>query len=154
LQRDVVLRVRAIALAGQTLRAANDRLEDVDVVVARDALDDRRDPLEAHPGVDVLGGKLGERTRRVAVVLDEDQIPDLDVARALAVHAARVWRALLVASLRTPVDVDLGARPARPRVGHLPEVLLLEAADAVAPDVGDLAPDGVGLVVGRVDGRV
>src|SRR5262249_3328577 len=37
------------------------------------------------------------------------------------------------------------------RVAHLPEVLLLEAADPIAPDVGGLEPERGGLVVGGVD---
>ena len=79
---------------------------------------------------------------RVAVVLDEDEVPDLDVARAAAVHGAAVARlALVVAGRRAAVDVDLGARPARARLAHLPEVLLVEAEDALRGDVGHLGPE-------------
>src|SRR5262249_35031128 len=63
---------------------------------------------------------------------------------------ATMPRSPQVAGAGTAIDVDLGARTARPRVTNLPEVLLLEAADPVAADVGALEPQRRGLVVGGV----
>jgi hypothetical protein len=59
LDRDVLLLVRVVALARDALDVPDDRLEEVDVVVARLALDHRHDALEAHAGVDVLRRQLG-----------------------------------------------------------------------------------------------
>ena len=47
--------------------------------------------------------------------------------------------------------IDLGARPARARVAHLPEVVLVaEPVDPVVGQPGDLAPEAARLVVGVV----
>src|SRR5262249_59444734 len=123
--------------------AGDDAPEDVDLVVRRHVLQHRGDALEAHARVDVLGRQIREHARRVTVVLDEDQVPDLHEPAAVAVHLAAVRRSLLVTRLRPALDVDLRARSARAGVAHLPEVLFLEAADAIAPDVGDLAPEAL-----------
>jgi hypothetical protein len=46
------------------------------------------------------------------------------------------------------VHVDLGARPARPRVRHLPEVVLrAQPVDPLVGKSGDLAPERARLVV-------
>ena len=106
------------------------RAEEVGVVVAEDVLQHGDDALEAHAGVDVLGRQLAQAPVGLAVVLDEDEVPELDVARAVAVDGADVaGHALPVAGLRAAIEMDLGARPARPRLAHLPEVLALEAQD-------------------------
>src|SRR2546421_479914 len=55
----------------------HDRRENVRVVVARLALQHRRDALEAHPRIDVLCRQRAELALRVAVELDENEIPDL-----------------------------------------------------------------------------
>ena len=41
-------------------------------------LHDGGDPLETHPGIDVLGGECAETSISVRVELYEDEIPDLD----------------------------------------------------------------------------
>src|SRR5262249_48305265 len=132
----------------------DDATEDVDVVVAGHALEHRGDALEPHAGVDVLRWQLRERAARIAVVLDEDQVPDLDEARATAVDAAVLRLVLLVARLAAAVDVELGAGTTGAGLAHLPEVLLLEAAHPIATDVGDVEPQRPGLIVGRVDGGI
>src|SRR5438874_3843475 len=154
-QRDVVALGGAVALAREPLAGLHDRAQDVDRVVVAHALEHGTDALEAHAGVDVPGGQVGELPLGVAVVLDEDQIPELDVARAAAVDGAAVRLVgAPVARRGAAVDVDLGARAARPGLAHLPEVLRLEAEDAVAADVGPPGPERGRLVVGRVDGGV
>src|SRR5205823_4554247 len=145
----------AVALAREPLAGRHDRAQEVDRVVVAHALEHGTDALEAHAGVDVPGGQVGELALLVAVLLDEDQVPELDVARAAAVDGAAVRLvAAPVARRGAAVDVDLGARAARPGLAHLPEVLGLEAEDAVAADVGQLGPERGRLVVGRVDGGV
>ena len=68
-------------LAGQLADRVQDRREHIGVVVARLALQHRRDALEAHAGIDVLGRQRRQRSVGVAVELDEDEVPDLDDVR-------------------------------------------------------------------------
>ena len=126
-----------------------DRVPQVDAVVAVLALDDLRDAFEAHAGIDVLRGERRELAAGVAVELDEDEVPDFHHARVFAVDlrpAGFVGRA---------VDVDFRARAARAGVAHFPEVVFAEVVDvvvaleAVLLPIGDLAPDLGGLGVAR-----
>ena len=113
-----------------------DRAEDVGFVVgdlgvgeigeAFRALNDGGDALEAHAGIDMLGGQRRETCRRVRVELDEDQVPDLDALGTAFVHE----RAFGVA-LRREVDVDFGARTARAGFAHHPEIVFFVAVDDV-----------------------
>ena len=102
------------------------RLEGVDVEERVDALEEHRRPLEAHARVDVL---LRERRQRAVlgeVELHEDEVPELEVALALATGpAARPAAAVLLAA----VVEDLRARAARAGVGGLPEILRTRQAD-------------------------
>src|SRR5581483_3469393 len=91
------------------------------------------------------------------VVLHEDEVVELHVAVAVAAGAA-VGAAAAV--LGAAVVEDLRARPARARVGGLPEVVLPEPHDPLAGDPDPLprldrdrvlveAEGGVALVDGR-----
>ena len=153
-QRDVVAVRGSVALAGEPLGGGDDRAQDVGLVVPALVLQDRTDALEAHARVDVLGGELGELALRVAVVLDEDEVPELDVAGATRVHPAAMRRVVApITRVGTPVDVDLRARPARAGLGHLPEVLGIEAEHPRGGQIRHLGPQPRGLVVARVHGR-
>ena len=106
-----------------------DRREQVGVEVRRDLLEDARQTLEAHPGVDAR-----ERQRVAAVgplvELHEHEVPDLEPARAVlgvVGHAPRPLRQLGAA-----IEVDLAARAARAGLGHPPEVVVVAGVD-VAP---------------------
>ena len=59
-------------------------------------------------------------------VLHEHEVPELDVALLAA-----VGRAALGPDVGPVVAEDLGARPARAGLAHLPEVVLAEALDAL-----------------------
>ena len=85
-----------------------------------------------------------ERAVGVAVVLDEDVVPDLHHARVFAVLTE-----LAAGLVGRAVDVDLGARAARAGVAHLPEVVLAAVVDVVVGDAGDLLPEVGGFVVAR-----
>jgi hypothetical protein len=107
-------------------------------------LEEGQDPLQAGAGVDVALGKLGERAVLGPVVLHEDQVPELDETLLAADRGAT-----LLAEVRPPVVVQLGARPARPGGAHGPEVVLLASALDPLPGHADLLrPDLDGLVVG------
>ena len=94
----------------------------------------RRYPLQAHAGIN---GRLGQRIQlacRVPVELHEHQIPDLDIASAVA--AERAIGVALIGSCRAHVVMDLAAGAAGAGVAHLPEIFLetflsLESDDAL-----------------------
>ena len=153
-----------LEVGGVGLRAARgadrleDRREDLGVVVAALALDDRDEPLEAHAGVDVLRRQRLERAVRLAIELDEDEVPDLE-----DVGVARVDERRRVASADA-VEVDLRAGAARAGLAHLPEVVLHRArqhplrGQVLAPEIPRLdvrveTGTGVAAEVGRVEPR-
>ncbi len=142
-------------MAEQLPHPGMDRGEQVGVEVARDLLEDACQPFQAHPRVDA-GERQGNPAGRPLVELHEDEVPDLEPARAglgVVRDAARP-----LGELGAPIEVDLAARPARTRLGHPPEVAVVAGLD-VAPDghpirrQADLvAPDRPGhliVLVGR-----
>ena len=60
-----------------------DRHEEIGVVVGEHLLADARESLKAHPRVNALKGELGAAAISVLFVLHEDEVPDLQPARAL-----------------------------------------------------------------------
>ncbi|KAI5309940.1 hypothetical protein KEM55_002081 [Ascosphaera atra] len=116
--------------------------EDVGVVVGGLVLEDGHETLVAHAGVDVFGGEGLEGGVRLAVVLDEDVVPDLKDIRVVLVDERRGIAA------PDPVVVDLAARAARALVAHLPEVILHVAGEDVVFSDADVEPALSGLVVG------
>lgn len=91
-------------------------------------------------------GKSSLPSPAAALVLHEDQVPDLHVA--LVVDG----RAAFDAELGAPVVVDLRARATGSRDAHGPEVVLLaQALDALGGNADLVAPDLLGLVVVEVD---
>ena len=151
----------AVFLAGEFFEAAEERGEDVALVVGDHAgevlevlraLHDAGDAFEAHARVDVAGRERAEGAVRVGVELDEDQVPDLHAAGVAAVDE----RALRVA-FGGQVDVEFGARTAGAGLAHHPEIIFLIAVHDV--DLGVeaggaelLGPDAPGFLVelGRV----
>ncbi len=121
--------------------------EQIGLVHRGEPVRDREDALEAHPRVDILRLELGERAVRAAVVLLEDEIPDLDVA--IAEVGPGIARTARVPGTRIVKDLARGA--ARPRRAHRPEIILIEPRDArrVEADLG--LPDALRVVIGRVD---
>ena len=104
----------AIARAGRIHRRlgrSQQMHEQVDLVVRVHMLQHRRQPLQAHAGVHAGLGQPVHHARLVAVELHEDVVPDLDVAVAVLLGAAR--RA--AGDFRAVVVEDLAARAARAR---------------------------------------
>ncbi len=134
-----------------------DRDEQVGVVVRGDLLERRWRCAPAHARVDAGLRERRERPVRVELELHEDEVPDLEPARAVLRVIGHAEIAL--AELCAAVVVDLRAWPARPDIGHPPPVLLVAGREVAPPDepLGrqpDLvAPDVMGKVVGRVHGR-
>ena len=125
-----------VMLAAESFDLGKERKEDIGFVIrntgagkigeAFGALDDRADALKAHAGIDVARGQRGESAVGVGVELDEDQIPDLN-----ALGAALVDQRPAGVALRGEIDVQLGARTARARLTHHPEVVFLVARNDV-----------------------
>ena len=76
-----------VGFSAESFELAEDRLEDVGGVVgglfrevgeASGVLNDGAGALEAHAGIDVLGGELAEAAVGLGIVLNEDEVPDLD----------------------------------------------------------------------------
>ncbi len=137
-----------VTRAGDVANRRQQRHEQVRVVVRDHTLQNRRDPLEAHAGVDGRRGQRIQRPVRLPVELHEDVVPDLDVAVAVAgdAEADRFRTGEVVAA----EVVHLRASPARPGVAHLPEVVGTQFADL--PGRQQPAPDRVGLFVARHHG--
>ena len=133
-------------------RSAYQVPEQVDLVVRVHALENGCDPLQAHPRVHAGFGQGRHRAFVVPIELHENEIPDLDVAIAFVL--ARAGRA--ARDPRPVVVEDFAAGTARPRVGHLPEVIalvlrasrLVADADAAPFRHADLLrPEIIGLIV-------
>jgi hypothetical protein len=158
----------------------DERQKEVGVEVRLLALHDRGDPLQPRAGVHRGRGQRHQRSAGLPVVLHENEVPDLQEAPGLRglhelVEGMDVIgrtsrsrgdiprrRAPCVRSDRrsgmfprrrlAKIHVDLAARPARPRLGHLPEVVLVaQAVDPLVRHAGDLAPEPSRLVVLMMD---
>ena len=142
-----------ILVAGEFLQLADQAAEHVGVVVGGLALEHHAQALEAHAGVDVLGGQRLEVAVGLAVVLHEHEVPDLDDVVVVGVHeiTAGNLRDFLVG---TEVDVDLRAGTTGAGVAHLPEIVVLVAQQDMVrrhmlePGFLRLGVEG-GAVVGR-----
>ena len=116
------------------------------------ALQQHRDPLDTHAGVDVLARQRPEDrvvlfTRAfAALVLHEHEIPDLDVALFAGQRSA------LGTVLGAAVVVDLRRRTARPGNAHRPVVVGHAAAlDPLGGQTRDLLPQLRRFVVVQID---
>jgi hypothetical protein len=153
---DAKRRRRQIASARCRRRGADQRPKQVDVVIAVDVLQDRRESLEAHASIDARFGQRGELAFGVAIELHENEVPDFDVAIALGIRRAR----RPAGDLRAVIVEDFAARSAGAGLCHLPEVVggvgrapvVADAHDALGRDTDFMGPDIVGFVVGMVDG--
>ena len=148
-----VLQISAARFARGRL---DERLEQVDLVIAVHALQDGGQALQAHAGVDTRRGQAGDAAVFVHFELHEDVVPDLDEAVAVFIGAA--GRA--AGDVRAVVVEDFRAGAARAGVGHHPEVVALVLAALVVADADhalgrqadDLCPNLIGLVVFVIDG--
>ena len=139
---------------GDLVRDVHDR---IDVKQRRDILTHAGKALEAHAGIDVLLLELFIVAVAVVIELREDDVPDLNIAVAVAADRTA---GLAAAVLLAAVVVNFRARAARAGA-MLPEVIFFsEAEDAVLGNADHIAPDRERLVVSRrclisgEDGRI
>ncbi len=148
--------VLQIGHAGQLAGLADQRLEQVDLIVGVHVLQDRRQALQAHAGIHARRRQRLQRAIGLAVELHEHQVPDFDETVTVLIRRARGATGDMV----TMVEEDLGAGTAGAGIGHLPEVVrgigralvVTDAHDALFRDADHVAPQREGLVVGVVHG--
>ena len=141
-------RISPCARAADAFDLRQERLEQVNVEVRLPALQDAGHAFKTHPGVNVALWQRLEYFAFLTIVLLEDQVPDLDVAAAIA---GRIARGLAAATAQ--VNVNLAAGPARAvgplgaRVGR-PEVLPIpETEDTLRRQAGHFLPNLVRLPI-------
>ena len=127
-------------------RGLDQRLEQVNFVVAVHALHHRGDALQPHAGIYRGAGQRVQFAGGVAVELHEHQVPDLDVAIQVVAFTAGG----AAGHVRTVVVEQLGTGAAGAGIAHLPEVVLVQAREALGADPDFLEPDIGGLVIGNV----
>ena len=135
--------------AGERDRGRDQRPEQIDLVIVVGALQDGRDALKPHAGVDRGLRQVDALIRSELLVLHEHEIPDLDEAVAFGVGAA--GRTAFHA--RAVVVENLRGRTARSKLAHRPEIVAArDADDLLVGEAGDLAPQPRRLVVVGIDG--
>ena len=136
-------------VTGQGTHCLQRTLEQVNLIVRVHALQNRDDPFETHPGIHVLGRQRFECVFVNAVVLDEDVVPQFEVALAFTVHTTPVRFPGQVVKFLAPVEVDLRTRPAGTGLSHFPEVFLAPEEQHMRwVESGLLLPDLGGFIVG------
>ena len=134
---------------GRVRRGLDQGAHRVGVIIVVLALQQRANPLKPHTGVDRLHVERPHRTILELLVLHENDIPDLNEPVAVLLRRARRTTPDMVAV----IIEDFGARPARPRGTHLPEIVRRRDANDPIFRHADLFPDFKGFIVGVIDGR-
>jgi len=147
----------SVRLAGQLLDAANDRHEQVGLVIGLLVLQHTDDALQPQAGVDA---RRGQRLVPLAgvvgiglepVELHEHEVPQFQepVALGLQRRDDRVDT-----FFRAQIPMDLAGRAAGAGLRHLPEVgLRAQPGDPPRIHADILGPDGIGFFVALVDGE-
>ena len=110
--------------AGHLHRVAYEVSEEIRIVVRVNTLHHRREPFQAHAGVDGRLGQGNQFSRCIAIELHEYEVPYLNVTVAVLLGGAG-------GAARHPGTVIveyLAARSAGPGVAHGPEIVLLAHA--------------------------
>ena len=105
----------------QLCRPLDQRRKQIRLVIRNHALQHRRHPLQPHAGINRWLGQRIQLPAGIAVKLHEHQIPNLDIAAAVAREVA--IRMSLLRRRRAHVVVNFAARTAGAGVAHLPEVV-------------------------------
>ena len=143
--------VAQVGAAGLTCRGLDQRVENIDLVIAVHVLQDGSQALQPHAGIDTRRRQRLDRAVRLHVVLHEHVVPDFDVAVAVLLRAARG----AAGNGGAVVIKNLAAGAARAGVGHHPEIVggvfgalvVADAHHALGRQANFLRPDVVSLVV-------
>ena len=108
-----------VFFAGLARGSLDQRVKDVDLVIAVHMLQDGSQALQAHAGVHAGGGQFDQAAVGLHVELHEHVVPDLNEAVAVFVRTAG-WAAR---DVRAMVVKNFGARAAGACVSHHPEVV-------------------------------
>ncbi len=142
---NVRLLVRPVGNANGTRRRLEQRRKEVGRKDGLNAVEDRQHAFKAGAGVNVLLGQIRQRTAGALFELHEHEVPELNepviATESGAAVGAEGW---------SLVEEDLRAGAARPRVAHVPEVVLAEALDALRANANQVTPELFGLVVAVV----
>ncbi len=147
--------VAQVFLAGFARGGLDQRVKNVNFVVAVHMLQDGGQALQAHAGVHAGRGQVAQRAVGLHVELHEHVVPDLDVA--VAILLGRAGRA--AGNVRAVVVEDFAAGAAGAGVGHHPEVVagifgalvVADAHHAFGRQADLLRPDVISLVIVDVD---
>ena len=112
------------------------------------ALQDCRNTLQAHAGIYTRLGQRLQFTIRLAVVLHEHQVPDLDIAVQIFALGSR-WP---TGHMRPVVIENFRAWATGAGVAHLPEVVFVQPGETLSADPHFLEPDIRRFIVGHVHG--
>ena len=116
------LRIAPESAFAEPRRFAHQRLKQIRVEIADFALQDGGDAFEARAGIDRGFGRGLSVAGGVAIELHEDEIPDFDVAAAVAGEFA--IGVALIGGRWPHVVVNFAARAAGAGVAHGPEIFL------------------------------
>ena len=138
-----------------TRSSLDQRVKNINFVIAVHMLQDGGQALQAHAGVNARCGQLDQAAIRLHVELHEHVVPDLDEAVAVFARAAGGATGDVLAV----VIKDLAARAAGAGVGHHPEIVgciffafvVANADDALGRQADFFGPDVVGFLVVNVD---
>ena len=138
--------------AGKLLGYVNNWAQQVRFIDVVYVLQNAGHALDAQAGIDILLGQLADDLKvalanaLAALILHEDQVPDLHVAVVIGNRAA------VLAVLRTAVIINLGARATGSWDTHGPVVVLhAEALNALFWNSDLVAPNFGGLIIIEVD---
>ena len=145
--------VRGLGLAfggnpGLVDDGADQRPEQVGLVIVVGALQHGGDALKAHAGIDRRPRQTDAFILRDLLELHEDEVPDFDETVTVGIHGTGRSTRNFVAM----IEEDFRTRAARAGIAHRPEIVRgRDADDAAVGNPGDLLPQGVGFVVLGID---
>ena len=148
---NVLFLILVVGDPGDLTDLLHDVLDGIHLEEVIHPLHDAGQTLQAHAGIDILVLQRGVAALAVGIELGEHQIPEFDIAVAVAAHMAVGTAAAL---FRPAVKVDLGAGAAGAGA-DLPEVILLaQPHHVVGGDAAAAGPDIVGFVIILIDRNI
>lgn len=134
--------------AGRLDGGGNQRPEQVRIIIVVLALQQRRNALQTHAGIDRRTRQVDTLFLRQLLILHEDEVPDFD--ETVAILFRRTGRS--TPDMIAMVVEDFRTGTAGTGIAHRPEIVAgRNADDAVIGKTGDLLPEIKGLIVGMIN---